>query len=249
MLNMLKSRSVMFTASSLWVALILVIFVFRGGGAVPVPVEPRPGPSQSSLAQQAAAVAAQGDYERAWDLYYQALQVEPEDVSLWYGLGVTLSNLNQRKETEQAFRYVVRRGRPDSEEVRFARRWLVSAGVQLEPVRFTAPAAPLGDASGDKASVRGKVTWGGREADGRSVRVQILLAGLNGAAEGKRFNARATLGQSYRFERLPPGSYRLIGAAAGQRLWDLALSVEDGKEVVLDLGKDNSSAPTIALSR
>ncbi len=249
MLNMLKSRSVMFTASSLWVALILVIFVFRGGGAVPVPIEQRPGPSQSSLAQQAATAAAKGDYGGAWDLYYQALQVEPENVSLWYGLGVTLSNLNQRKETEQAFRYVVSHGRPDSEEVKFGRRWLVSAGVQLEPVRFTAAPSTVGDASGDKASVKGRVTWGGREADGQPVRVQILLAGLNGAAEGKRFNARAALGQSYRFDRLPPGSYRLIGAAAGQHLWDLTLSVEDGREVVLNLGKDNSSNPTVALSR
>ncbi len=244
---MVKSRSVMFAASSLWAALILVTLIFRGGGAVPVPVEPRLEPSQVSLAHQAAALAAKGDHERAWDLYYQALQIEPEDVALWYGLGVTLSNLNQPKETEQAFRYVVRHGQPDSEEVKFARRWLVSAGVQLEPVRFAAPA--VWDASGDKASVRGKVTWRGREADGPPVRVQILLAGLNGAAEGKRFNARAALGQAYRFERLPAGSYRLIGAAAGQRLWDLTLSVEDGREVVLDLGTDNSSAPTIALSR
>ena len=246
---MLRSCSSMFAASSLWVALILVILVFRDGGAVPVPVEPRPGPSQLSLAQQAEALAAQGDHERAWDLYYRALQAEPEDVSLWYGLGVILSRLNQRKETEQAFQYVVRHGRPDSEEVKFARRWLVSAGVQVEPVRFTAAAVPQGDASGDKASVRGKVTWGGREADGPPVRVQILLAGLNGAAEGKRFNARVALGQSYQFERLPAGSYRLIGAAAGQRLWDLTLSVEDGREVALDLGRDNSSAPTVALSR
>ncbi len=90
---------------------------------------------------------------------------------------------------------------------------------------------------------------GGREADGPPVRVQLLLAGLNGAAEGKRFNTRTALGQPYRFERLPAGSYRLIGAAAGQRLWDLTFSVEDGREVVLDLGTDNSSAPTIALSR
>jgi tetratricopeptide (TPR) repeat protein len=240
----------MFAVSSLWVTLILVILVFRGGGAVPVRVDPRPGPpSPLRLAQQAAALSAEGDYEGAWGLYYQALQAEPEDVSLWYGLGVTLSRLNQRKETEQAFRYVARHGRPDSEEVKFARRWLVSAGVQVEPVKFTTAAEPLGHASGDKASVAGKVMWTAREADGPPVRVQLLLAGLNGSAEGKRFNTRTALGQPYRFERLPAGSYRLIGAAAGQRLWDLTFSVEDGREVVLDLGKDNSSAPAIALSR
>ena len=244
-----RSRSVMFTVSSVWVAAILIVLVFRGGGAVPVRVEPRPGPAPLRLAQQAAALSAQGDYEGAWGLYYQGLQAEPEDVSLWYGLGVTLSRLNQRKETEQAFRYVVGHGRPDSEEVKFARRWLASAGVQVEPVRFPIAAEPRGDTRGDKASVTGKTMWSAREGDGPPVRVQLLLAGLNGSAEGKRFNARTALGQSYRFERLPAGSYRLIGAAAGQRLWDLTFSVEDGREVVLDLGKDNSSAPTIALSR
>lgn len=246
---MLKSRSLMFTASSVWVVVILVILVFRGGEAVPVPVEPRLAASDSGLAQQAEALAARGDYEGAWNLYYQALQAAPEDVSLWYALGVTLSHLNQRKETEQAFRYVMRHGRPDSEEVRFARQWLVSAGVPVEPVRFTTAAAPV-DMRGDKAALKGRVTWGESEPNRSPLRVQILLAGLNGAAEGKRFNARAALGESYRFERLPAGSYRLIGAAGGHRLWDLTLTVEDGKEAVFDLGKDNSStSTTVALYR
>lgn len=248
----MKSRTVMFAASSLWVTLILVILVFRGGGAVPVPVgEHREAPAPSP-AQQAELLAARGDYEGAWRLYYEALQVAPEDVSLWYGLGVTLSHLNQRKETEEAFLYVVRHGRPGSAEVQAARLWLVSAGVPVEPVAFAAAAAeparePRGEREeGDKATVRGKVTW---DAGDRPVRVQVMLSGLNGAAEGKRFYARAALGESYRFEHLPPGSYRLIGAAGGQRLWDLTLSVEDDKEVLLDLGKDNSSAPNVALSQ
>lgn len=241
---MLKSRVFMFAASSVWVALILVILVFRGGGAVPVNSRPEPG--GLSLAEQAEALAARGDYEGAWSLYHQALQAAPEDVSLWYALGATLSRLNQRKETEVAFQYVVRRGRPDSEEVRLARRWLVSAGVLPESVAFTVPAEPVGVA-GDKAAVNGKVTWGAPESGRPPARVQLLLAGLNGAAEGKRFNTRVALGESYRFEGVPAGSYRLVGAVAGQRLWDLTLTVEDGRQVVLDLGKDNSNTPTVAL--
>ena len=244
---MSKSRSLMFTASSIWVAMILVVLVFRGGGAVPVSVEPRPAASNSSLAQQAETLSSRGDYEGAWGLYYQALQAAPDDVSLWYALGVTLSNLNQRKETEQAFRYVMRHGRPDSEEVRIARQWLVSAGVPVEPVRFTIASTPV-DLKGDKAALKGKVTWGEAAPNRPPLRAQILLAGLNGLAEGKRFNARATLGESYRFERLPAGSYRLIGSVEGQHLWDLTLDVEDGKETVLDLSKDNSN-PTVALSQ
>jgi tetratricopeptide (TPR) repeat protein len=245
---MLKSRSLMFLASSLWAATILIVLVFRGGSAVPVSVEPHPTSDQSSLAHRAELLANAGDYEGAWGLYYQALQVAPEEGSLWYRLGVVLSHLNRRSEAVEAFQYVLRRGRPDSEEVRVARRWLVSAGVPVEPVAFAAVTAdPVIDARGDRAAVQGKVTWGA-PAPARPVRIQLLLAGLNGAAEGTRFNTRAVLGGSYRFEGLPAGAYRLIGAAEGQRLWDLTLAVEDGKEVVLDLGRDSSSTPTVTLS-
>jgi tetratricopeptide (TPR) repeat protein len=238
----------MFLASSLWVAVILIVLVFRGGSAVPVSVEPHPTSEQSSLAQRAELLAGAGDYEGAWGLYYQALQMAPEEVSLWYRLGVVLSHLNRRSEAVEAFQYVVRHGRPDSEEVMVARRWLVSAGVPVEPVAFAAVAAdPVTDTRGDKATVKGNVTWGAPDP-GRPVRVQLLLAGLSGDAKGRHFNTRAVLGSSYRFDGLPAGSYRLIGAAAGQRLWDLTLAVEDGREVVLDLGKDNSSNPAVALS-
>ncbi len=245
---MFRPRTVMFLVSSLWVATILIVLVFRGGSAVPVSVEPHPTSDQSSLAQRADLLASEGDYEGAWSLYYQALQAAPEEVSLWYGLGVVLSHLNRRSEAVEAFQYVMRRGRPDSEEVRVARRWLVSAGVPVESVAFAVTADPVTDTRGDRAAVKGKVTWGAPDP-GRPVRIQLLLAGLSGDAKGRRFNTRAVLGETYRFEGLPAGSYRLIGAASGQHLWDLTLAVEDGREVVLDLGKDNSSNPAVALSR
>ena len=242
----LSSRSRLFVASTVCLAVILGMFLLRGGGAVSV--QP-PELSDLGPRRQAAALAARGNYEGAWRLYYQALQATPEDVSLWYGLGVTLSHLNQRKETEQAFQYVVRHGRRGSEEVRLARRWLVRSGVLGEPVAFTTGPEPALAARGDAATVKGKVTWGAPEPNGPPMRVQLLLAGLSGAAEGKRLRTRAVLGASYRFERVPPGSYRLIGEAAGQHVWDLTLTVEDGKEVILDLGEDNSSNSIVSVSR
>ncbi len=247
-----KSRVRRVAVSFPWVALILVVLVFRGGAAVLPPVDDfSPKLSDGGLAQQAKAMADLGDYEKAWDLYYRALQAAPEDIALWYGLGVTLSHLNKLKETEEVFQYVLRHGRPDSEEVRVARGWLVSAGVLVKPAVFTVTPAPVADARGnaDKAAVRGTVAWSTPEPGRPPLTVRLLLHGLNGLAEGKRFYARAALGESYRFERLPPGSYHLIGAAARQHLWDLTLSVEDGREVVLDLNKDNSSTPTVALFR
>jgi tetratricopeptide (TPR) repeat protein len=246
---MFNSRLLMFTVSSFWVALILVVLVFRGGGAVPLESRPAPSalPSAADLAKQAAALADLGDYEGAWGLYHEALVAAPEDVSLWYALGVTLSRLNQRQETEEAFGYVVTRGNPDSEEVRVARDWLVSAGVLARPAAFTTAVVAAADVADAKAAMKGKVTWG---SERNPMKVRILVHGLSGAAEGRRFNTRATLGQAYRFEHLPAGSYRLIGRAEnGALLWDQRIDVEDGKEIALDLTRENSSNPTVALSR
>lgn len=241
-----NSRPLMFGASSLWVALLLVIFVFRGGGAVPAPVAgPRPEPSAEVLGRQADALAAHGDYMGAWGLYHEALLAEPEDVSLWYALGVTLSHLNQREETEQALQYVVRRGRPDSEEVRLARLWLVRVGAMTEPAASTIASEPV-DVTAGMAAVTGKITWGKPDPGRGVLKVQIFLEGLTRAGEGKRFGTRAALGEVYRLEGLPAGSYRLTGDMADHRLWDLRLAVRDGEDIVLDLSKENSINPSVA---
>ena len=119
-------------------------------------VPPRPEPPDVSMVQQADALAAQGDYEGAWRLYYEVLQATPEDVSLWYGLGVTLSYLNKRKEAEEAFQYVARHGRPDSEEVRAAWQWLVQARALAESAALAGVAEPVGDVREDKTAAKGK---------------------------------------------------------------------------------------------
>lgn len=243
---MFRSRFFMFSASSLWIALILVVSVFRGGGAVPL--EPRLEPSSLNPAEQAVTLADLGDYEGASRLYREALSATPEDTSLWYALGVTLSRLNQREETEEAFRYVVTRGNPDSEEVKQARQWLISAGVLARPVVFTA-AAESAETVDAKATLKGKVTWGEPERGKAPLKARIVIQGLKGAAQGKRFATRVALGQAYRFERLPEGSYRLVGVVEGQRLWDLTVDVEDGKEIVHDLSKETSSNSTVALNQ
>ena len=243
---MIGSRFVMFSASSLWIALILVVSVFRGGGAVPL--EPRLEASTLNPVERATALADLGDYEGARRFYQEALSAVPEDASLWYALGVALSHLNQRKETEEAFQYVVNRGTPDSEEVKQARRWLISAGVLAPPVVFTAT-AETAEAVEANATLKGKVTWGAPQAGLSPVKARILVHGVSGPAEGKRFVKRVTLGQSYRFERLPAGSYRLVGMVGAQHVWDLTVDVEGGKEVVLDLSTDNGSNPTVALNQ
>lgn len=247
---MLKSRTFMFAASSVWVALILVILVFRGG--VTAPVEPRPAPRGLSPAEQAAALVAQGDYEGARGLYSRALEAEPEDVSLWYALGVTLSHLNQRKETEEAFQYVVRRGRPDSEEVRRARRWLVSAGVFAETLTSvsspgTEPEPGMSEQASSRPSSPAEPSVGGRVRGSTDARteprlIQLTLEGDEDSNREIAFAKSLKTGESYEFANVPPGNYRLKvqDLDSEAQLRDVPVTVRVGKETVLDLTSGNS---------
>ncbi len=201
-------------------------------------VEPPPEPASVSPREQAEMLFIRGDLEGAWKVYYDALRVEPEDLSLWYGLGRTLSRLNRRNETQKIFEYVVSRGDPDSEEVKHARQWLVGAGLLAEPSAPAVPAAPRSRAEA-WATVRGKVTWGKLEPPRE---VFLVVQGLD--KDGSRSHARVPFGQSYQFDRLPAGAYHLIGGPETEWLWDLRFTVEAGQELVLDLSRDNSTNPT-----
>ena len=257
MTSWLKSRPLMFTASSVWVALILVIFVFRGGGTAPL--EPRPVPPALSLAQQAEALLAQGEYQGAWGFYYQALQAAPEDVSLWYGLGVVLSHLNHKEQAGEAFQHVVRRGRPDSQEVRLARRWLVSARVLTETLTSAvSPATEPAVSSSKEGSIQlpspatspvaGRVR--GRTDARRGIQqINLALAGDEDSNREIAFAKSVKPGEPYEFANVPPGTYRLTGEdpEAETQLWDVRVTVTVGKETILDL--TNASTPIAARSR
>jgi hypothetical protein len=201
-------------------------------------VESPPELASVSPREQAEALIGRGDLQGAWKVYYDALRVEPDDLRLWYGLGRTLSRLNRRNETQEIFEYVVSRGDPDSEEVKHARHWLVSAGLLAEPAAPAVPAAPRSRTE-VWASVRGKVTWGKPEPPREAF---LVVQGLD--KDGPRSHARVRFGKSYQFDRLPAGAYHLIGGAETEWLWDLRFTVEAGQELILDLTRDNSTNPT-----
>jgi len=118
-------------------------------------------PAHSSSARQAALLAAQGDYEGAARLYYEAFQqalgAAPDDVLLWYALGVTLQHLNQGKAAAQAFEKVAQHGRPGSREVRLARLWLEIGDAVTGPVGVATPteeaAAPPAEGASSSAPI------------------------------------------------------------------------------------------------
>jgi tetratricopeptide (TPR) repeat protein len=111
----------------------------------PPPSEVRQARSGPSPAQQAAVLASQGDYKEAARLYYEALretlQAAPDDLLLWYAMGVTLSHLGRKWEAAEAFRHLVRHGRPDSKEVRLAQLWLERGEVPADPTGVEPPRA------------------------------------------------------------------------------------------------------------
>ncbi len=213
-------------------------------------VESPPEPASVSPREQAEALIGRGDLQGAWKVYYDALRVEPDDLRLWHGLGLTLSCLDRRKEAEEIFRYVVSRGDPDSEEMKHALHWLVSAAAAdkaaaavkaVAPAKAAARAVPSTPPRETErwASVRGKVTWGKPEPPREAF---LVVQGLD--KDGPRSHARVPFGQSYQFDRLLPGAYHLIGGAETEWLWDLRFTVEAGQELILDLTRDNSTNPT-----
>lgn len=233
-----SSRPLMFAASSVWVALILVIGVFRGG--VSAPIEPRPVPPVPSLAQQADEMAALGDYARAAEKYRAAVEREPDDISLRFALGTALSHAGRQEETAEQFRWVVDRGDPVSWEAQTARRWLVRAGVLAERVTFVSSATTIAGAV-PAGKVRGKTEWKGAEPQSGSGRVSIALRGEGESNKDVRLDTSVTLGEPYEFDQVPPGNYRLTARVSETTVWGRKVTVEPGGEAVLDL-TDGGSA-------
>lgn len=97
-------------------------------GGIRVAGAARRGRSGPGPADQAALLAAQGNYAEAARLYADALRATPENASLWYALGVTLRHLNKPQEAVEALQRVIRHGEPES-LVRLARLWLQRGGI------------------------------------------------------------------------------------------------------------------------
>ena len=211
---------------------------------------PTPGPAQApvgsltlQLKDEGDALAARGDYAAAAVKYQAAVNQEPGNAPIWFALGSALSHLSRREETIQAFRRVVELGKPDSQEVQVARRWLVSAGVLSEsasvasaPERTSASGAST-PYSGPKGMVKGNTEWKGVSPE-NLIAVKIILSGDE--PQRQSFVRQIRLGEPYAFENVPPGSYRLTAYAGQTLLWNERVTVEADKQMVLNLSPANS---------
>ena len=188
-------------------------------------------------------LAARGEYEAAVVKYQAAVRQEPSEALFWFALGTALSHLDQREGTIEAFRRVVELGRPGSQEVEVARRWLVSAGVLTGSVSFASPTASEAGSnsgaaatapSGPKGTLRGKTEWKGITPE-HAISVKLIISPEESTTRGQSFSRSIRLGQPYTFENVPSGAYRLEASAGQTHLWDEKVYIETDKQTVLNL--------------
>jgi tetratricopeptide (TPR) repeat protein len=201
----------------------------------PAPVPPQASPD---IAAQALAALERGDYERAADLYRQALQGAPESLPLHYGLAIAASHLELREEAIREFRWVLERGGEGSPEVVTARGWLARVGALPRP-----PSATAQEARRDgQASLSGRALFAeGKEAPKPVGQLLLLLVGQpDSPASEARYRLRTEEDGGFRFENVTPGTYMLTNRLAGQPIWRLRVELKGGEGATLDLTPANS---------
>jgi hypothetical protein len=205
--------------------------------ASPAPVAPTGNPRE-----EAAALVARADYAAAEQKYREALTRQPDDFDLHFGLASVLSQLDRRAEAIEEFRWVVTNGRPGRPEVDSARRWLAEAEATVPATttasQFKQPPRPaLRGEPGATGTVSGKLTWPGIPND-RSFAIRVIVEGSGGS----RKIVRSKLNAGYTIADLPPGTYKLTGAAGSMPIWrDVPVTVSPGEETNLDLTPANAA--------
>ena len=186
------------------------------------------------LRAEGVAALDKGRYENALRAFSEALSRLPDDVGLHYLLAVTYSHLDRKEDAILAFRYVVQHGKPGSDEVQAATRWLAGVGIAIgraEPVPTPDPPEIL------TASLEGKVVWK-LDPDRAMPRLQLQLEGISANTQGKRYGIFAHFNGLYAFPKVRPGDYRLRAQIAYTRIWEMDVTV--GEKTVLDLTQDNA---------
>jgi tetratricopeptide (TPR) repeat protein len=220
-------------------AALAAALLWYGCQRTPPPVPTAAGPPAPSVGQLKAEgdeLLRQREYAAAVAKYESALQATPDDVSLRFALGSALSYLDRREETVQQFRWVVRHAPSHSKEAQVARQWLTNAGD-----RSGSPPVVRAAAGEPASRVRGKTEWTGVDPRQRLVPLHVFLE--DDANRQVRFARRFRLGEPYEFRDVPPGTYRLIAKVEKTQLWEQTVTVEAGRDTVLDLSPANSPLP------
>jgi hypothetical protein len=205
-------------------------------------------PAMKAPATLASEALDRGDYERAADLYRDALQTEPESLPLHYGLGVAASHLDRRADAIREFTWVLTHAAKDSPEATTARRWLDNVGalprpavaaLREEPTEKT-DASPKEEPRLAPAILKGRAVFDEtRGVIAPMKRMQVLLSDYPKREVYLRI--RTDEDGRFRFAEVPPGIYKLTDRVAGLPTWRLRVELKPGQELSLDLEPSNST--------
>ena len=222
-------------------ALVTAAIVGTGASAGPGVPAPTVAASTAHAAPRddAATLLARGDYAGAEAAYRERVRSAPRDVQARYGLGIALSHLDRSAETIEQFEWIVANGAPGRKEVAEARLWLDASTRSTETREESRPAdAAVAAATG---SLKGVTQWPGITPETKRTKLELRLVGDEPAIETTNIKLYISLGAPYRFTKLRPGRYRLVGRTDTQELWNTKVVVETGVEAALDLSPQNSA--------
>lgn len=203
----------------------------------------------AQLRAEGDALMARGDHAGAVEKFRQAVDLEPNSVSLRFALGIAYSFLDRRPEAIAQLRWVVANASPELTEYVEARRWLTRVGVVVESPTVAAksdPAAPETVKQVDPAeqgSVAGQTQWPGVSPAAQPVPIRIALAGAEDATRQVGMRRNISLGERFEFKDVPEGQYRLVGSFEDQIIWDQRITVKGGKQTDVALTQGVSSVP------
>jgi hypothetical protein len=231
------------TAVAALAALAALLACNNSGTGRPAP-SPTPSASSTIARHEAMRLLARGDYGAAEVQYRLALETDPDDVRLHYGLGTVLSHLDRTDETRKQFEWVVAHAEPGRDEVVRAQQWL----SQLSPAvpateSATAQASTTTDGAASTearpvGSMKGKTAWPGITPETRPTSLELRLSPEG--AGGTPLKLHIRLGSAYTFSKIPAGPYQLVARSHGRELWKRRVVIAADTEAIVDLTPDTS---------
>ncbi len=204
------------------------------------PGRPTPAPAASPAtdpAQQGREAFARRDWTVALASLSAAVQADPDNAELHYGLAVTATHLDARSEAVREFQWLLAHAPAGSEHHRVARAWLGEAGIRDSSHDAAAPQTTATGSSLGSGGLSGRVLWGERR---QRAGLQLHLIGLPGTpSQAHRHSVRTDDDGRFEFTGIEAGTYKLSDRIAGDPGWRLRVGVEPGRDLSLDLTGDN----------
>jgi hypothetical protein len=173
-----------------------------------------------------------------------ALRTRGDELGLHYRLAIAASWLDVKDEAMREFEWVVAHAAA-SDEARVAREWLAGArdrNVARPGARSVDADAASTDERVGTSGVHGRVVWSDAGATEPLKRFQVHLYALSedGASKGMSFHVRTDREGNYKFEKIPPGTYKLTDHNVLTPKWRLKVEVRPGEDTLVDLGPENT---------